>query len=165
MIGDDIRIRRIEPGDARALERFYAELSAESRTSRFHAALRGIGHDQAEKFAAADHRSRDGFVAESAGRIVGHLVLEPMSDGAEELAVAVDDRVQHRGVGTLLLAAAIASARLRGVKRLVAWVRPENGAMRRLLVSSRRPLHLSWEGPIARYDLSVPPTALRRAAA
>ena len=165
MTSDDIRVRRIVPGDAGELERFYAELSADSRASRFHGASRGIGHEQAEQFAAADHRRRDGFVAVASGRIVGHLVLEPLGDGTEELAVAVDDRVQHHGVGTLLLAAAVASARIRGIERLVAWVRAENGAMRHLLTASRHPVRLTWERLLARYELAVPPAIDRRAAA
>ncbi len=157
MVRDDIRVRRVAPGDAPELERFYAELSADSRVSRFHSASRGISHAQAEVFAAADHWRRDGFVAVAGGRIVGHLALEPMADGIEELAVAVDDRIQHHGVGTLLLAAAVASARLRGVRRIVGWVRAENGAMQHLLVASHHRLRLGWEGPVARYELEVPP--------
>jgi len=156
MVDDDIRVRRVAPGDAPELERFYAELSAESRALRFHGASRGIGHEQADRFAAADHRLRDGFVAVADGRIAGHLVLERVGDGVEELAVAVDDRVQHHGVGTLLLAAAVASARLRHVRRLVAWVKAENVAMRHLLNASHHPLRLSWEGSVARYELEVP---------
>lgn len=165
MVRDDIRVRRVAPGDASELERFYAELSVDSRASRFHGACSGIGHEQAEDFAAADHRRRDGFVAVAGGRIVGHLVLEPMGGGTEELAVAVDDHVQHHGVGTLLMAAGVASARLRGVQRLVAWVRAENGAMRHLLLASRHPLRLTWEGLVARYELAVPPVIHRPAAA
>ena len=165
MVRDDIRVRRVASGDAAGLERFYAELSADSRVSRFHGASRGISHAQAEVFAAADHRRRDGFVAVAGGRIVGHIVLEPMAQGIEELAVAVDDRVQHHGVGTLLLAAAVASARLRGVGRLVAWVRGESGAMRHLLAASHHRLRLGWEGSVARYELEVPPVMPRRAAA
>lgn len=165
MVPDDIRVRRVAPGDAPDLERFYAELSPESRSSRFHGASRGIRHEQAEDFAAADHRRRDGFVAVAGGRIVGHVVLEPLREGVEELAVAVDDRVQHHGLGTLLLAAGIASARLRGVRRLVAWVRAENGAMKHLLTASRHPLHLAWEGSVACYELDVPPSPSIHAAA
>lgn len=157
MVHDDIRVRRVCPGDAAQLERFYADLSAESRVLRFHGASRGIGHQQAERFAAVDHRRRDGFVAVADGRVVGHLVLEPLGNGVEELAVAVDDRLQHRGVGTLLLAAAIASARLRHVRRLVAWVMVDNVAMRHLLAGGRNPMRIDWDGSVARYELQVPP--------
>ncbi|MEO7296558.1 MAG: GNAT family N-acetyltransferase [Candidatus Limnocylindria bacterium] len=165
MVRDDIRVRRVAPGDAPELERFYAELSADIRVSRFHSASRRISHAQAEVFAAADHWRRDGFVAVAGGRIVGHLVLEPMGEGTEELAVAVDDRVQHHGVGTLLLGAGVASARLRGVQRIVGWVMVENGAMRHLLVASHHRLRVSWEGSVARYELEVPPAMSGRAAA
>ncbi|MEX1073124.1 MAG: GNAT family N-acetyltransferase, partial [Chloroflexota bacterium] len=156
MVPDDIRVRRVSPGDVGELERFYADLSAESRVSRFYGACRGISHEEAERYAAADHRRRDGFVATADGRIIGHLVLEPLGTGIEELAVAVDDRVQHHGIGTLLLAAAVASARLRGIRRLVAWVRAENSAMRRLLTASRHPVRFGWEGSVARYELEMP---------
>lgn len=165
MVNDDIRVRRVAPGDASDLGRFYAELSAESRASRFHGACKGISHQQADRFAAADHRLRDGFVAVANGHIVGHLVLERLGHGVEELAVAVDDRFQHHGVGTLLLAAAIASARLRRVRRLVAWVKPENVAMRHLLIACQHPHRIAWEGSVARYELGLPMTLPISAAA
>jgi RimJ/RimL family protein N-acetyltransferase len=165
MVRDDIRVRRVVPGDVPDLERFYADLSADSRASRFHGACRGISHEQAEHYAEADHRLRDGFVAMAGGRIVGHLVLEPVTTGTEELALAVDDRVQHHGVGTLLVAAAVASARLRRILRLVAWVRPENVAMRRLLTASHHRLSVRWEGSVGRYELDVPSSLPLRTAA
>jgi RimJ/RimL family protein N-acetyltransferase len=165
MLHDDIRVRRVGPGDAQQIESFYADLSAESRFLRFHGATPGIRHQQAEMFAAADHEQRDGFVAVADGRIVGHLVLEPLGNGIEELAVAVDDRIQHRGVGTLLLAAAIASARLRHIRRLVAWVMVDNIAMGRLLAAGHYPMHLDWDGSVARYELDIPADLPRSVAA
>lgn len=164
MVQDDIRVRRVIPQDWAELERFYADLSVDSRASRFHGASRGISHKQADDFAAADHQRRDGFVAVVDDRVIGHLVLEPLEPRAEELAVAVDDSFQHHGVGTLLLVAALASARLRGIERLVAWVQAENGPMRHLLSSSRHGLSLTWDGRTARYELEVPPAIARPAA-
>lgn len=162
---DDIRVRRIVAGDAIDLRHFYADLSAESRASRFHNASRGIRHEQADHFASADHRRRDGFVAVADGRIIGHLALEPIGPETDELAIAVDDRFQHQGVGTLLLAAGVASARLRGVRRIVALVEAENGAMQHLLTTSQHPLRLAWMGSQARYELDVLPEASGQAAA
>lgn len=165
MVRDDIRVRRVASGDAAELTQFYTELSADSRVLRFHGASRGISQQQAERFATVDHRRRNGFVAVADGRIIGHLVLEPLGSGIEELAVAVDDRAQHHGVGTLLLAAAVASARLRDIRRIVAWAKTENGAMRHLLAASHHPLRLGWEGSVARYELEVPPAISGFAAA
>lgn len=156
MVHHDIRVRRVSPADASSLESFYADLSADSRVLRFHAASRGIDHRQAESFAGADHLGRDGFVAVADGRIAGHLVLEPLGNGVEELAVAVDDRLQHHGVGTLLLAAAVASARLRHIRHLVAWVKAENVAMRHLLAAGHYPTRIDWDGNVARFELEMP---------
>lgn len=165
MVHDDIRVRRVCPTDAAELERFYADLSADSRATRFHGASRGIDQLQAVRYAGADHLRRDGFVAVADGRIAGHLVLEPLGPGVEELAVAVDDRMQHHGVGTLLLGAAIASARLRHVGRLVAWVMAHNVAMRQLLAGGHHPMRIEWDGTVARYELVVPPDLPRSVAA
>ena len=107
------------------------------------------------RFASANHRQRDGFVAVADDQIVGHLMLEADAPGAEELAIAVSDQLQHHGVGTLLLAAAIASARLRGIRRLVAWVLPGNSAMHRLLTTSGHSVQLTWRGNVERYELAV----------
>lgn len=158
MASDDITVRRVRAGDANRLETFYARLSEDSRAARFRGASRGISHERAEQLSAADHRRRDGFIAELDGQVVGHLLLEPVSPGVEELAVAVADAVQHHGVGSLLMAAAVASARLRGVGRLVAWIRPDNVAMRRLFTGTSHPATLvSWDGSDACYELEVPP--------
>jgi L-amino acid N-acyltransferase YncA len=166
VVSTDIRIRRIQPDDADELERFYAGLSPASRAQRFHGASRGIGHDTATRFATADHCGREGFVATEGERIVGHLVLEPFGAWSEEVAIVVSDGHQHHGVGSLLMAAAFASARLRGIERLVAWVGGDNAPMQRLLVASHYPLEVTWDGSVARYEVAIPPPprSLRRAA-
>lgn len=73
--------------------------------------------------------------------------------------------VKDHGVGTLLLAAAVASARLRGVRCIVGWVMGESSAMRHLPAASHHRLRLGWEGSVARYELEVPPAMPGRAAA
>ena len=156
MFRDEITVRRVRAGDATRLEAFYAGLSEESRAARFHGASRGINHAQAEDYSAADHRRRDGFIAVRDGEVVGHLVLEPVSPGVEELGVAVADDVQHHGVGSLLMAAAVASARLRGAQSLRAWIRPDNEVMRRLFTGTSHPVVLiRWDGFDACYELHV----------
>ena len=164
MVNDEIRVRRVAKSDHQDLERLRRTLGHEPGDEvpwwlpRDH-------HAQAVRFASADHRQRDGFVAVADGQMVGHLMLEPDDHGSEELAIAVSDRLQHHGVGTLLLAAAIASARLRGIQRLVAWVLPGNSAMRRMLTTSGHMVQLTWQGNVARYELAVPPYPNAEAAA
>jgi GNAT superfamily N-acetyltransferase len=81
-----------------------------------------------------------------------------------ELALVVDDQFQHHGVGTLLMTSAVASARIRRIRRLVAWVRAENSAMRHLITACHHPVSVVWNGPVARYDLEVPAGSPRVAA-
>ena len=141
-----ILIRAIVPSDQAALERFYAELSVDSRAARF-LGVGTVGSGTAARFCHADHRHRQGLVAEVASdderwRIVGHACLEPANGGDIEFAVAVADDWHHHGVGRALLEAAVAWARRQGVGRLVASTRWSNVAMLGLLRSSGHPIRL-----------------------
>ncbi len=127
-------VRPIEARDQAELVRFYADLSDDSREARFHGAVRGIGQGLASSFCHPDHEHREGVVAEAdegAGRpvLIGHVCLEPTARGEIEMAIAVADRWQRRGVGGAMLRAAIAWAHDRGTDRLVATVRCGSGAV------------------------------------
>lgn len=142
-----IMIRRIRPGDAAELERFYAELSPDSRRLRFLSAASRFGAADARHFCGPDHEHREGFVAEARGlpaadggrRIVGHLCLEPSAPGEVEIAVAVADAFQARGIGRRLVRAAADWAGQHGIGRFRAWFAPDNSGIRRLLAGLGRP--------------------------
>jgi acetyltransferase len=139
-------VRPIEPADLAGLERFYRHLSDESRAARFHAAVRDIGPGLVDDFCHPDHAHREGVVAEVQGggaepaAIIGHLCLEPIAEGEMEMAIAVADAWQRRGVGRAMLGAAIDWAHNRGVTRLVARVRWGNAALMGLVWSMGLPL-------------------------
>ena len=133
-----IRIRSIAPGDRVGLGAFYAGLSEESRRTRFLGPTSGIGANQATWFCTADHAQREGFVAvrgAAAGpdRIVGHVCVEPDGPASAEIAVCVADEMQARGIGRLLVCAAIAWARQDGLRSLTATMLAGNPAIQRLL--------------------------------
>ena len=156
---NEVTIRAIRPTDVIDLERFYADLSEDSRSARFHGGTRGIEDDAARSFCGPDHAHREGLVAviregasdprpdlrpsPASERIVGHLCLEPGLRGEVEMAVAVADAWQHHGVGRALLAAAIAWAEANRIERLRAEIRWSNPAILRLLRSAARPLTLA----------------------
>ncbi len=85
----------------------------------------------------------EGFVAEVDGRIVGHLCLEPAGPRKLELAVAVSDEVQGRGVGRELLEAAIDWARQRRFRAILASAYADNFRVLRLLSSAPYPVHVT----------------------
>jgi len=143
-----VRIRPIRPDDRHELSRFYAGLSAESRLARFHAVSRGIGDEAASLLCGPDHEHCEGFVAEPAGAlpadpgIVGHLCLEP-ADAGLEMAVAVADDWQARGIGRALLLAALDWARAHGIALLNASLLSTNTAVLWLIASIGRPVRES----------------------
>jgi GNAT superfamily N-acetyltransferase len=137
------RIRPIDDGDRDALTAFYAALSPDSFAARFHGAAQGIGGRAAGYMCGPDHDHREGIVAEvmdEGGRptIVGHLCIEPIAPREGEMAIAVADAWQRRGVGRRLLAEAVVWARAHGFEVLIASVRLGNSAILGLIRSTDR---------------------------
>lgn len=128
-------IRRIRTADADLLRAFYRALSPASRVTRFLGATNGISQQQAHAFAMAPARRADGFVAveRESGQIVGHLCLEPVRLGVEEVGVATADSYQGRGIARSMLKAAVVSARRRGTNTFVATMLSGNRGIHRLL--------------------------------
>ena len=145
-----VSVRPIEATDAGELSAFYAALSDESRHRRFLGSTPGIGAEQAERFAMVDHETADGLVAvlgeagRDDGRLVGHACIEPCPDGTDEVAIAVADDLQGRGIGRELMRQAVASARRRRIRGLTASLYANNLAMRRLLDGAGLPV--VWRG-------------------
>lgn len=121
------------------LERFYRELSAESRRARFLSFNPGLSKAQSISFCTTDHDHREGFVAATGAghgareRIVGHLCLEPDDDDVAEVAIAVADDFQHNGIGGRLLAAGVGWARREHIGQLTATMFADNAPIHRLL--------------------------------
>lgn len=155
------RIRPIGPADVPALERFYAELTAEDRRTRFlHVGAR-LSAAQAVSFCTPDHAHADGFVAvvtEAPGleRIVGHLCMEPDGVATAEVAVAVACEFQGYGVGRRLLAAGMDWAKHEGVTRLTATMYVDNAPIQRLLRGLHRPtLERSLGGGVSEVVIDI----------
>ena len=77
-----------------------------------------------------DYGDRDGLVATTGkGRVVAHAEYVRAEDGDAEVAFAVADEYQGRGLGTILLAHLAESAAEHGIERFSAEVLPENYRM------------------------------------
>jgi GNAT superfamily N-acetyltransferase len=139
------QVRPIAAGDRDALARFYGDLSEDSLEARFLGAAPGIGDGTARFFCGPDHEHREGIVAEAVGAdgrrtIVGHLCLEPIGPGNAEMAIAVADAWQHRGLGRALLGRAVEWARTHGIAQLSASMRCSNVAVIGLIRSMGLPV-------------------------
>jgi RimJ/RimL family protein N-acetyltransferase len=106
--GDWVSVRQLRPGDAPALAAAVERLSALSRYRRFHSALPRLTEQMISYLTDIDHHDHEALVAVppgTGGIIVGvaRFIRDPAHPDTAEVAVAVADSWQRRGLGTLLL--------------------------------------------------------------
>jgi Rrf2 family protein len=159
----EIAVRRVRPSDKPALLDFYAGLSPDTSYARFLGFTRGMGEERARSFCTPDHMHDAGFVAlakvaDGAGKreeLVGHLCLEPAGPHRLELAIAVADSHQGRGIGRQLMVAALTWAQSRGVEAIIATAFADNFRVLRLLTSAPFPVQVtSADGGVV--DVVIP---------
>ena len=135
-----VRLRALERGDAAAVLAVFAGMSARSRQLRFLAPKRRLTDREVRVLTGVDGRDHEAVLATSStdGAPVGIARFVRTDDeGSAEVAVAVVDAWQHRGVGTVLLAALARRAGELGVRRFHADVASDNTAVLQLLRRSR----------------------------
>lgn len=156
--GSTLAVRPIKPEDEAQLARFFANLSLESRVFRFFAAVANADAS-VKRMVDVDYTGRYGIVAVAGAdrEIVGHAMYVSIDHGKAELALAVADDFQGRGLGTILLGQLAEAAGGAGFEVLEAIVRPENHRMLELLRESGFPIHTRTEPGEIHAEL---PTAL-----
>lgn len=132
-----ITIRPIRPQDRAAFERGFARLSDRSRYRRFLAPHGDLSPAELRYLVDVDHVDHEAVVAvdQATGEGVGvaRYVRGAQDPQAAEMAVAVVDDWQGRGVGTRLLAALADRAREEGIRRFTALVLADNAAVQSVL--------------------------------
>jgi GNAT superfamily N-acetyltransferase len=134
-------MRPLEPADAGRLGEAFERLSQESRRQRFLSAIKRLTREQLDYLAnpdLEDHLAlgievRYDDDREPQGIGVARCVRERPGAGTAEVAVAVADDWQRRGVGTLLLIHLARWARSKGVAYLKAQMFADNRAAERLM--------------------------------
>jgi len=135
--GSTLRLRPTLAGDGPPLTAFFAHLSPESLYLRFQGAV-SVDEHLVTSFLGGDGTESLSLVGEltdeaSEHRIVGIGTYVRLRDPARaEVAFAVADEFQHRGIGSRLLERLAVHARREGIDRFVAQVLPANLAMLRV---------------------------------
>src|SRR5882672_3353 len=131
--GRRVEIRALRHEDRDGFVAAIGRASTESIRRRFFSVRRYFSEQEIEFFSTVDFVNRVALtvVAEAGGRpvIVGggrYVVIEP---GRAEVAFALIDEYQGKGIGAALMRHLVALAREAGLKELVAEVLPENTAM------------------------------------
>jgi GNAT superfamily N-acetyltransferase len=133
--GGRLVVRPIRREDGPALVALHARLSADTIYRRYFGARPHLAPAVVDRFTRIDEDWRFALVAvREPGDLVAVARYEG-SDGARsaEIAVVVDDALQHQGVGRALLGRLVHVARERGLDRLDADVLSANSPMLALL--------------------------------
>jgi GNAT superfamily N-acetyltransferase len=125
-----IEIRPLAPTDRDRLAAAFTRLGEQTRWRRFGGLASQLGERDLDRLTQIDHHEHEALaaIAPDSGRIVGvaRYIALPHDRGAAEVAVAVDDDWQGRGIGRRLMRELVDRARDEGVRRLLAYVGAEN---------------------------------------
>ena len=136
--GSTMRLRPPTESDAAGVLAFFGELSARSLVARFH------GHPTVDERLVRpvldpDWRERGALIGEHEGRIVALASYVRLRDPrSADVAFAVADEFQGRGIGMRLLEQLAAAAGAGGVEEFVADVMTSNNRMLRVFSEAGR---------------------------
>ena len=135
--GNEILIRPIRPDDREELAAGVRRLSPESRYRRFFTPTNELSASELSYLTDVDHHDHEALVAlePASGHGIGVARFVRSADDPEvaEVAVAVADSWQNRGVATALLGRLTQRAREEGVRRFSAEILADNRPMLELI--------------------------------
>jgi GNAT superfamily N-acetyltransferase len=153
--GSQVKIRPLPRNSERLLRETFKRLSPESVYRRFFSPLRELPQDLASHLANVDYASRSALIAEPATEgndgVVGVARYDSTkTPGTAEVALAVIDAWQRRGLGRILLRSIMSVASKHGFQRFQGDVLMENRPMLRLLDEECHILARRIEGEVVR---------------
>ncbi|MFQ5948013.1 MAG: GNAT family N-acetyltransferase [Acidimicrobiia bacterium] len=136
--GGVARLRPIRPDDADTLHALFRRLSSDSVYQRFFRYKKDLTPEELEFFTRVDYERRMAFVAEIGENIVAVGRYDGLDEepSTAEVAFAVEDAHQGRGIGTQLLQHLTGYARTHGIEAFRAFVLPDNYPMMRVFRNS-----------------------------
>src|SRR3989442_1651266 len=146
--GPTLLVRPLERGDVATVSDVFERLGADSRRARFNGPKPCLTQAELEQLASVD-RSHHALVAYVEGdpRPVAIARLARDEHNSAEVAFAVADSYQHRGIGSALAAELIADARAAGITEITALASSDNPAALALLRRTADVLDVCFEGP------------------
>ena len=162
--GSTLRLRPTTEADDDLLLRFFEQLSSESRYLRFQGAG-AVDARMVAPFLHSDFTSTVSLVGELEGEVVALATYVRLRDPHRaEVAFAVADTLQGRGIGTRLLERLAAHAARVGVDEFVAQVLPQNSPMLRVFADAGFETTRQLEGGVVEVSLELAQTEKVRAA-
>jgi acetyl coenzyme A synthetase (ADP forming)-like protein len=157
--GSTLRLRPVRPDDEPSLLLFFQALSPESLYFRFMAVPR-IDEHRVKALANVDYENEFALVGESPRGIVAlaGFYRSPSSPERAEVAFAIADELQGRGIGTRMLERLADIARPKGVRSFNAYVLGENRKMMEVFFDSGYAVERHVDGGVYHVVLSLEQT-------
>src|SRR6202162_1694157 len=160
--GSTAFIRLSEPADLGAMREFFYQLSPESRKRRFFSSAKPSEALLARQCDSSNPRSQLTLIVsrivEGTSRIIATGSYAARDETTAEVAFAVDDEFQGKGLGGLLLERLALLAARHGLVPFWALTRVENELMLETFRRSGFPLHSKVEDECVEIDFSVAPS-------
>lgn len=157
--GSVVRLRPIRPDDGARLLRFHQQLSDRTVYLRFFSAHPRLSEDEVRRFTHVDYHDRLAIVAEEAGEFIAVARYDRLAQSDEaELAFVVEDRHQHRGLGSLLLEQLADAARERGVNVFCADTLAENRTMLTVFLDAGYTVRTRRDGDTVHVRFDIEPS-------
>ncbi len=167
--GRAVRLRSATPGDRQAVHDFAATLGPDSLYRRFFGAPSDPGTMLADLVGAPQPEhgpaTHGGLLAILEGRVVGlaEWYRAGESDQAE-VAFAVSDALQGRGIATLLAEHLMIAAERAGIRRLLAVTQGDNRDMLGVFIALGVPVERDWDGGVCTLTIDLDLDSAARAA-
>jgi RimJ/RimL family protein N-acetyltransferase len=163
--GSKVLIRQVQREDAPLLTEGFARFSAESRRLRFLTDKPRLTESELRYFTRIDHHDHEalGAVNEADGRALGiaRFIRDTEDPEVAEIAVAVVDDYQRRGLGTELVTQLMRRAREEGIRRFTALVAVDNELIVSLLHDLGGELHATPDlAGAVEYELTPAPEGI-----
>ena len=158
--GGGARVRPIRQDDAEHIRSFFERMGPESRYYRFFRVKNTLEPKEIEHFTNVDYHDRMALVALQDDEMIAVGRYDRLGSHPElaEVAFAVVDAHQGRGLGTMLLDLLTGYARARGVTGFRAYVLGENRQMMRVFRNSGYELTRTIDSGVFTVDFPVEPS-------
>jgi ribosomal protein S18 acetylase RimI-like enzyme len=146
--GPLVLVRPLRRGDSTTVLALFERLGEASRRTRFNGPKPSLSDAELAELTQVDedHHALVAYVAGDPQPAAIARLVRTSPDRAE-IAFAVADEYQHRGVGTALAAELLVDARAAGIAEVTALACSDNPAALRLLRRTARVTDVHYEGP------------------
>jgi ribosomal protein S18 acetylase RimI-like enzyme len=145
--GPTLLVRPLERGDTATVGAVFERLGEQSRRTRFNGPKHCLSAAELEQLAAVDscHHALVAYVEGDSQPVA--IARLARTGSSAEIAFAVADAYQHRGIGSALAAELISDARAAGITEITALASSDNPAALALLRRTADVVDVHFEGP------------------